>query len=104
MFGFIESANFSKHVNHYMNEEGLSDFQAYLCTEPFAGDLIPSSGGLRKIRWRGKGHGKRGGLRVIYYNRLNNGQIWLLAIHAKNEFATFTDAELKLIRRGIPND
>ncbi len=36
------------------------------------------------MRWAGSGRGKRGGLRVIYYLRLQNGQIWLLTVYAKN--------------------
>jgi hypothetical protein len=35
--------------------------------QPDAGDIIPGSGGCRKLRWAAKGHGKRGGARVIYY-------------------------------------
>ncbi len=49
------------------------------------GDLIPGGGGVRKLRWKADGKGKRGGVRVIYYWRNRAGEIWLLTIYAKNE-------------------
>jgi mRNA-degrading endonuclease RelE of RelBE toxin-antitoxin system len=61
-----------------------------LAINPEAGDVITGSGGVRKMRWAGTGRGKRGGFRVIYYLRLQNGQIWLLTAYAKN------------VRDGIP--
>ena len=30
-------------------------------------DVIPGTGGIRKLRWRAKGKGKSGGVRAIYY-------------------------------------
>ena len=52
---------------------------------PEAGPVIPSSGGVRKLRWRAPGRGKRGGYRVIYYAKTREGVIWMLTIYAKNE-------------------
>ena len=51
---------------------------------PEAGDVIPGSGGVRKVRWGVAGRGKRGGLRIIYFLRSAHGQIWLLTLDAKN--------------------
>jgi len=48
-----------------------------------AGRVIPGSGGCRKVRWARPGTGKRGGVRVIYFNRLEFGVIYLLVIYAK---------------------
>ncbi len=49
-----------------------------------AGDVIPGTGGRRKLRWTRSGMGKRGGVRVIYFNRLNEGMLWLLLISGKS--------------------
>jgi len=50
----------------------------WLVANPEAGDVIPRSGGCRKVRWNRPGMGKRGGVRVIHYNRLADGVIYLL--------------------------
>ena len=38
---------------------------------------------MRKVRWGKPGSGKSGGVRVIYFNRLANGEIWLVLIYSK---------------------
>ena len=50
------------------------------------GDVILGAGGLRKVRWSRQGVGKRGGARVIYFNRLANGEVVLLLVYAKAKF------------------
>ncbi|MBY0269011.1 MAG: type II toxin-antitoxin system RelE/ParE family toxin [Burkholderiales bacterium] len=45
---------------------------------------MPGSGGCRKLRWAASGRGKRGGARVIYFLRLNSGEIVLVTMYAKN--------------------
>jgi len=56
-----------------------------LAVNPEAGDVVPQSGGCRKVRWSMAGTGKRGGVRVIYFNRLDERKIWLITMYAKNE-------------------
>lgn len=85
-----------------MKDEEFSAFQQFLGKNPTVGDVIPRSGGLRKIRWLGKGKGKRGGLRIIYYYHLANGEIMLMTIYAKNEAEDLTAEQLKILRREIP--
>ncbi len=63
--------------------------------------VIPGSGGMRKLRWAGKGHGKRGGLRVIYYWRDRKGEIWLLTLYAKNEAENIPLHVLRELRKEI---
>ena len=41
------------------------------------------SGGVRKLRWKRKGMGKRGGLRVIYFVRHQPNEFWMLTLYAK---------------------
>lgn len=50
---------------------------------PEAGQVVPGSGGVRKPRWKRKGMGKRGGLRVICYARYQPDEIWMLTHYAK---------------------
>lgn len=69
-----------------------------------AGSVERGSGGVRKVRWAQKGKGKSGGARVIYYNRLENGEIWLLTLYAKSDRSTIPSHELKLIKEVIDRD
>ena len=65
------------------------------------GKLIPGSGGIRKLRWAGSGRGKRGGLRIIYYWRVANQQIWMLLAYPKNEQDNLTKAEIKQLKQWV---
>jgi hypothetical protein len=56
---------------------------------------------LRKIRWAAKGHGKRGGVRVIYYWWTGKGLISMLFIYPKNERDDLSAEQLKLLRRAL---
>jgi len=69
--------------------------------EPKPGDVIPASGGIRKVRWSRSGRGKRGGVRVIYFNRLTNGEIWLLLIYSKSARENIPAHVLRAIREEI---
>jgi hypothetical protein len=63
----IETSVFTRLIQELMSDEGYRALQEVLITRPESGDLIKGSGGLRKIRWKLEGQGKRGGVRVIYY-------------------------------------
>lgn len=73
----------------------------WLAVRPDAGDVIRGSGGCRKVRWSRGGQGKSSGVRVIYYNRLANGEIWLLTMYAKSVRQTIPGKVLKKIREAI---
>jgi len=60
---------------------------AYLAANPTAGDLIPGTGSVRKLRWGLAGRGKRGGARVIYFYQQADFPLFALTIFAKNEQA-----------------
>jgi hypothetical protein len=84
MLTIAEADIFSAIWPKYWTPEEFGDFCAWLALNPDAGDVIPGSDGCRKVRWVVKGRGKRGGVRVIYFNRLADGTIWLLTMYAKN--------------------
>lgn len=84
MLTIIESPVFSRLWPDYWQEEERAEFAAFLAVNPEAGDVIPGSGGCRKIQWGRSGGGKRGGVRVIYTTRLANGAVVLLVIYAKS--------------------
>jgi hypothetical protein len=69
---------------------------------PEAGDLIPGSGRVRTLRWRAPGRrGKRGGVRVVYYAKIRQGQIWMLTIYAKNVTESIPRHVMKKIKEEI---
>ncbi len=68
---------------------------------PKSGDVIIGSGGLRKIRWMSKGQGKRSGVRIIYYYKSKEEQIWLLTIYTKNEAENIPASVLKKIKEEL---
>jgi mRNA-degrading endonuclease RelE of RelBE toxin-antitoxin system len=101
MFSFIETKLFTRLVQGYLSEAEYAELQNFLIEHPEAGDIIPGSGGLRKLRWRAKGRGKRGGYRVIYYARLAQGQIWMLTMYPKNVAENIPAHLLRQIRKEI---
>lgn len=68
-----------------LQDDEFRAFQEILINDPEAGDTISGTGGFRKIRWSRPGMGKRGGVRVIYYNVTKKGRIYLALIYPKNE-------------------
>jgi hypothetical protein len=101
MLSFIETRLFSKLVGEHLSDEEYARLQEALIRDPEAGDLIPGSGGVRKVRWGVKGRGKRGGIRVIYYARTRQGQIWMLTLYAKNVAETIPAHVLRQIKEEI---
>jgi len=101
MHTIIETPTFQRLWPAYWTEDERAEFAANLAQAPEAGDVVKSSGGVRKIRWSRRGGGKSGGVRVIYYNRLANGEIVLLFIYAKNEFDSIAGEKLKELKNAI---
>lgn len=79
----IESPQFSALWTDYWTQQQHDDFVAYIAGQPEAGDVIPGSGGCRKVRWQGDGKGKKGGTRVIYTLQLASGVVVALLIYGK---------------------
>ncbi len=95
---FIESSLFSQRLPDYLSDDTYREFQEFLMKQPEAGDVIKSTGGLRKIRWTAKGHGKRGGIRMIYYWYVGPARFYLLTIYAKNEMSDLSADQRRILR------
>ena len=83
MFVFIESAAFDRALASYLDDDEYSELQEFMMQNPDAGAIVRGSGGVRKLRWRREGAGKRGGLRVIYFVRYQPNEFWMLALYSK---------------------
>jgi hypothetical protein len=82
-----------------ISSEDIMVLKKELICNPEKGDLIPKSGGLRKIRLGIDGKGKRGGARVIYLYIVVNDEIYLLHIYKKSKKENLTEDELKALRK-----
>lgn len=104
MYTVVETPTFAADAKDLWSEEERGAFCAWIAENPEAGDVIPGSGGCRKVRWSRGSVGKRGGVRIIYFTRLANGEIWLLVIYAKNVRENIPTHLLRAIREAIEDD
>lgn len=86
MYTVIETDIFQKHISNIWTEEERLEFVSWIANNPLAGDVVSRAGGVRKVRWKRSGMGKSGGIRVIYYNMFDDGEIWLLIAYTKSKF------------------
>lgn len=96
MFTVIETPIFQRMVADVLTETDRLLLINWIAGNPMAGDVIPGADGLRKVRWSRAGMGKRGGARVIYFTRLANEEVVLVAIYAKAKFDNMPAAVLKM--------
>jgi hypothetical protein len=101
MLTVIETPAFQRLWPHYWTEEQRGEFAAFIAQNPEAGDVVKDSGGVRKVRWARAGSGKSGGVRVIYFNRQANGQVWLLFLYAKSALDSIASHKLKEMKDAI---
>jgi mRNA-degrading endonuclease RelE of RelBE toxin-antitoxin system len=94
---FVETPVFTEEMRRNLPETEYRDIQALLTVNPEAGALIPGCEGIRKLRWRAKGRGKRGGIRILYYWAVKHDQILLLDLFAKNEDDDLTSKQYKVL-------
>lgn len=104
MLTFVETKLFTSLVAQYLSDDEYASMQQALTVNPESGDLIRGSGGVRKLRWGVAGRGKRGGIRVIYYLRSRQGEVWMLTLYAKNEADSIPGHILKKIKEEIDGD
>ncbi|MDF1624321.1 MAG: type II toxin-antitoxin system RelE/ParE family toxin [Pseudohongiella nitratireducens] len=97
----VETSIFQRKADALWSGEEREDFILHVATNPFAGDVVPGSGGVRKLRWTYQGAGKRGGVRVIYFYRTVSDEVWLLKMYAKNERENIPAHELRRIKEAI---
>jgi hypothetical protein len=98
---FIEASAFTRHVYEYLSDDEYLGLQSFLVQYPEAGRIVPGSGGVRKLRWAISGKGKSGGIRVIYYFKRQDDEIWLLTIYSKSEVENIPAHILRQIAKEI---
>ena len=98
---FIEDQGFQKRRKGLLDDDELFELLEWLAVRPDVGKIIRGSSGLRKVRWAAKGHGRRGGVRVIYFWWMADDKILLLDIYAKGKQENLAAAEILKLRRKV---
>jgi hypothetical protein len=105
-YGAHRSAGLTRHLSDYLNDDEYRAVQEELGTNPELGDLMPGTGGFRKMRWADarRGKGRRGGLRIIYYHFKSDHQIWLMTVFDKDEASDLNPKEKKSLKTAIEGE
>ena len=100
---FFETPLFTRLLPDYLDDNAYSELQQALAANPDAGEVMPGTGGFRKMRWADprRGKGKRGGLRVIYYYLTEDYQIWMFTIYDKHEVTDLTARQKQVLKQAI---
>jgi mRNA-degrading endonuclease RelE of RelBE toxin-antitoxin system len=103
---FVEAPAFTRYVARYLADEEYRQLQNHLAANPELGDVMPGTGGFRKLRWAdaNRGKGRRGGLRIIYYYFLADQQLWLMTLYDKDEVSDLSPRAKKLLKGALENE
>ncbi len=97
----IETLGFTRRVREFLSDDEYMVLQWFLGSQPTSGDVIQRTGGGRKLRWKQKGRGKRGGLRVIYFHHPVKDELWMLTLYAKTEREDLSASDKKILKQLI---
>jgi hypothetical protein len=101
---FIETPIFTEDVSRELSLDDYQQMQLALVLRPEQGPVIAGSGGLRKIRWRRTGMGKRGGLRVIYFWDSASETFYMLTVYRKSKQDDLSPRQLRILRRLVAEE
>ena len=98
---FIETPIFTEDIVRILTDSEYAELQAALILQPDLGEVIPGTGGLRKMRWAfpSQGRGKRGGVRVVYYWYVSDSLIYLLMVYPKSKREDLSAQQKQMLRR-----
>jgi hypothetical protein len=95
----VETPEFIRRVEKLLDDDEREALIAFLAANPTAGDLIPGTGGVRKLRWALEGRGKRGGARIIHFFHSTLLPLFVLTAFAKNERTDLSQADRNSLQR-----
>ena len=104
MFTVAMTHRFETDAERIWSEAEIEKLVVSIAENPHQGDLIPGTGGLRKLRWSRQGMGKRGGARVITYTIDRHGKVWLLTAYTKTALDSMSAATLAKLRKELDDD
>lgn len=99
-----ETHSFTRIIQEIMPDDLYAELQRAIIRQPDLGNIIQGSGGLRKLRWKLSGSGKRGGVRVIYYWMSQENEIYMLFAYAKAKCEDLTREQVSLLRKVVEEE
>jgi hypothetical protein len=93
----VETSVFLRQADKIWSNEERAALVNHVAHNPEAGDVIPGTGGVRKMRWGRSGSGKRGGARVIYFYYDMDTPLYLLLAYAKAQATDMSADEKKTV-------
>src|SRR6266567_287609 len=97
----IRLSEFNRQAKGILSPENIGQLEEFLAANPEAGEVIPASGGIRKLRWKGPGMGKRGGARVIYFYLLTRETVYLMSVSAKSDKEDRSNDDKKRLQKKL---
>ncbi len=94
----IETRIFTRRIKELISDDEYRALQETLVNRPGMGDIVQGTGGLRKVRWKQEGHGKSGGVRVIYYWMTEDEQLYMLYVYPKSQQEDLTAEQKKALK------
>ncbi len=101
---FVETSIFTEDVSNELSSDEYRQMQVALMLRPEQGAVIRASGGLRKVRWRRAGMGKRSGLRVIYFWEAKSETFYMLTMYRKSKQEDLSPGQLRILRRLVAEE
>ena len=95
MFTVVETPTFQKQAEKIWSEAERIEFINWIAENALIGDVIPGAQGARKVRWSVASRGKRGGVRVVYFNLTEQGVVLLVMIYTKAGQSNIQPCDIK---------
>ena len=92
-----ETPTFTRQADKLFSDDERQELIDYLAENPMAGDEIPGTGGVRKLRFRASGRGKRGGARVIYFYGGDQMPVYALLAYGKSARTDLSPADRRTV-------
>jgi hypothetical protein len=101
---FVETSVFTRQIAGTLSDDEYRVLQEALLRRPAQGDLIEGTGGIRKLRWREEGRGKRGGLRLIYYWHAEREMFLMLFLYRKSDQKDLTADQRRALAKVVQQE
>ena len=92
---------FTKEITRILTDDEYKELQNFLVVHPKSGAVIKGSGGLRKVRWKVKGRGKSGGIRIIYYYHKVDSLLLMIYVYEKSKTEDLTPKQIEMLRKAF---